>query len=175
MAALAWGVRRPRPPPHPLFRPIAGTNSRSVSRASKCSICADDKPADCYSFNPGFGGGYHHIALGGPPDAGMPRFEKEHLEELPAALRGAVGAELAGMLLDDCRGSAPTQLRHELRLLRQFLAAEADKLAALKELRRKAPSGDAWTEGQVTVQRVHEWTDTREHLNEWAVEGAAVA
>ena len=122
-----------------------------------------------------FGGGYHHVALGGPPDAGMPRFEKEHLEELPAALRGAVGAELAGMLLDDCRGSAPTQLRHELRLLRQFLAAEADKLAALKELRRKAPSGDAWTEGQVTVQRVHEWTDTREHLNEWAVEGAAVA
>ena len=122
-----------------------------------------------------FGGGYHHVALGGTPDAGMPRFEKEHLEELPAALRGAVGAELAGMLLDDCRGSAPTQLRHELRLLRQFLAAEADKLAALKELRRKAPSGDAWTEGQVTVQRVHEWTDTREHLNEWAVEGAAVA
>ena len=112
---------------------------------------------------------------GGPPDAGMPRFEKEHLEELPAALRGAVGAELAGMLLDDCRGSAPTQLRHELRLLRQFLAAEADKLAALKELRRKAPSGDAWTEGQVTVQRVHEWTDTREHLSEWAVEGAAVS
>ena len=29
-----------------------------------------------------FGGGYHHVALGGPPDAGMPRFEKEHLEEL---------------------------------------------------------------------------------------------
>ena len=53
--------------------------------------------------------------------------------------------------------------------------ARPNKWAARQELRRKAPSGDAWTEGQVTVQRVHEWTDTREHLNEWAVEGAAVA
>ena len=96
------------------------------------------------------GGGYHHARSAGRPTPACPR------EGAPrgaaGTLRGAVGAELAGMLLDDCRGSAPTQLRHELRLLRQFLAAEADKLAALKELRRKAPSGDAWTEGQVTVR-----------------------
>lgn len=37
------------------------TNSRSVSRASKCSICADDKPTDCYGMSyghRGYGGSY---------------------------------------------------------------------------------------------------------------------
>jgi len=37
------------------------TNARVVTRSSKCSICADDRPSDCYAMmGPGYvhGGGY---------------------------------------------------------------------------------------------------------------------
>ena len=43
---------------------------------------------------------------------------------------GAVDPGLAELLLDDCAGATPLQLRHELRLLRELLAAERGKLRA---------------------------------------------
>lgn len=40
------------------------TNSRMVSRASKCSICADDRPSDCYGMSYGHGSYHGGSSLG---------------------------------------------------------------------------------------------------------------
>lgn len=40
------------------------TNSRMVTRASKCSICADDQPTDCYGMSYGHTSYHHGSSLG---------------------------------------------------------------------------------------------------------------
>tara|TARA_B110001452_G_scaffold257228_1_gene251237 strand:+ start:89 stop:454 length:366 start_codon:yes stop_codon:yes gene_type:complete len=92
----------------------------------------------------------------------------------PDVLQSVVSAELAEMLLTDCKGAPSLQLRHELHLLRELLSAEQRTLDALPpealqealarlqsagKLQTKTtnganPSADAWTEAAAApVQR----------------------
>ena len=79
----------------------------------------------------------------------------------PALLReqpefaDAVAPELAELLLADPAGAPPLQLRHELRLLRDLLAAERAKLQGVTDEDRRVseehsrhlhPSDDTWTD-----------------------------
>ena len=79
------------------------------------------------------GGGYHLAALVGTPPAALKPGTATlgTAAELPEVLRGVVSDELVELLLADCKGAPALQLRHELHLLRELLAAEQRKLDSL--------------------------------------------
>jgi hypothetical protein len=51
---------------------------------------------------------------------------------LPEALKDLVSDGLGELLLADCGGAPAPQVKHELKMLRELLAAEQRKLDALK-------------------------------------------
>merc|ERR1711918_268698 len=59
-----------------------------------------------------------------------------------------MGPTIASMLLADVGNTAPEQIRHELRLLRDLLSAEKDKLHALvhDDDEELPPSAGTWTD-----------------------------
>lgn len=76
-------------------------------------------------------------------------------------LDGSVDPGIAEMLLDDCAGATPLQLRHELRLLRDLLTAERGKLheiqhgkpmvsEAQQRLAEASPSAGTWCDNAVS-------------------------
>ena len=76
------------------------------------------------------GGGYHLAALvGGAPKQSPPIAAAV---PLPEALKGLVSDGLGELLLADCGGAPALQVQHELKMLRELLAAEQRKLDALK-------------------------------------------
>ena len=76
------------------------------------------------------GGGYHLAALvGGAPKQPPPIAAAV---PLPEALKGLVSDGLGELLLADCGGAPAPQVKHELKMLRELLAAEQRKLDALK-------------------------------------------
>ena len=112
------------------------------------------------------GGSYHLAALVGTPLAALKPGTATlgTAAELPEVLRGVMSDELVELLLADCRGAPALQLRHEVHLLRELLAAEQRKLDALspEALQRAqatlsasdgglhpqvSDASDAWTEG----------------------------
>ena len=112
------------------------------------------------------GGGYHLAALVGTPPAALKPGTATlgTAAELPEVLRGVVSDELVELLLADCKGAPALQLRHEIHLLRELLAAEQRKLDALSpealqhaQAKLSSSAGlrpgvsdasDAWTEQQ---------------------------
>ena len=124
-----------------------------------------------------FGGGHHLgvVLMGLKPGASSAALaahvqaeEKEEVAEAeallpkPALLASdlnldeAVAPEIAELLLGDPAGSTPLQLRHELRLLRDLISAERQKLHMIqhgkplvsdleKQAMEASPSGDTWT------------------------------
>ena len=57
---------------------------------------------------------------------------------LPEALKGLVSEGLGELLLADCGGVPAPQVKHEIKMLRELLAAEQRKLDALKPERGEA-------------------------------------
>jgi len=82
------------------------------------------------------GGGYHLAALvGGAPKQPA---AAAAATPLPEALKGLVSEGLGELLLADCGGVPAPQVKHEIKMLRELLAAEQRKLDALKPERGEA-------------------------------------
>lgn len=88
-----------------------------------------------------------------PPQLATPALLKESDD-----YASAVAPELAELLLSDPAGTPPLQLRHELRLLRDLLAAERAKLQGLTAAQKRVeaehqvalhPADDTWTQKEV--------------------------